>query len=102
MMLKSVRSTFPSPFSFAFSVALKTAESGRLYQYAAIEKSTRLTLQLLFKSAFPGHFAGGAAVTLLVPTRKLAVLLKELISPSTAAFDFARCCPMSRTDVSKL
>ncbi|MBU1113265.1 MAG: hypothetical protein KKH93_05270, partial [Candidatus Omnitrophica bacterium] len=54
-----------------------------------------------FESPFSMVFSGIATIFLL-PTAKLIILLKELISPLKAAFDFVKCCPISRTEVSKL
>lgn len=88
MILKSIKSTFPSPLK-----SLEGGGEGRLYQYAAIEKSMRLTRPSLFKSLFVGVFVGviGAARTFLVPTIKPMALLKEVISPFDVVFDFVKC-----------
>src|SRR3990167_5041045 len=96
-MLKSTRLTFPSLFK-----STESGGDGLLYQYAVMEKSIRLTFLSPFKSPFSGAFLGSSAITVFAPTVKPAVLLKEVISPPRATFDFVKCWPFSSGEVSKL
>src|SRR3989344_5896348 len=93
-MEKSTRLICPSPLRFFNSTALKVGDNVFLYQNAAMEKSTKFTLQSPFKSPFNGHFSE--------PTANPTASPNGLISPSTDDFDLVECRPRSRTDVSKL
>src|SRR3989344_6509921 len=96
-MLKSTRLTFPSLFK-----STESGGDGLLYQYAVMEKSTMLTFLSPFESPFSGAFLGSSAITVFAPTAKPIALLKELISPPEATFDFVKCWPFSSGEVSKL
>src|SRR3989338_2095259 len=102
-MEKSTRLICPSPLRFFNSTALKVGDNVFLYQNAAMEKSTKFTLQSPFKSPFNGHFSEPPAnATFFVPTANPTASPNGLISPSTDDFDLVECRPRSRTDVSKL
>ena len=89
-MLKSVRSTLPSLFRSAFCAA--GVVSARLYQYASMEKSTKLTRPSPLISVLI-TFGVKLARIVFVPTLNPAVLENEVISPSLAAVALALWSP---------